>query len=158
MDVVVAVHAAAAVLLIVAGLAKIFSPMPMTELLVSFGLPELPLAVVVIGLVESGFGILALAVGGPLLASAIGVLYLGFFAVVWRALAIGAPSCGCFGRFNSPPSPRHLVSAVGFAAVSFVAVVGRTPVEITAQQPLAGVGFVLGVGVIAGLAMFAFTR
>ena len=61
MDVVVALHVAAALLLIVAGVAKIVRPVPTTDLLASVGLPEVPAAVVVIGVVESVVGVLALA-------------------------------------------------------------------------------------------------
>ena len=82
MDVVVVLHVAAALLLIVAGVAKIVRPVPTTDLLASFGLPEVPAAVVVIGVVESAVGVLALVVGGPLLAAATGALYVGFVAVV----------------------------------------------------------------------------
>lgn len=157
MDVVVALHVAAALLLIVAGVAKMARPVPTTELLVSFGLPEVPAAVVVIGVVESAVGVLALVVGGPLLAAATGVLYLVFLAAAWRALVTGAPTCGCFGRANSPPSWLHIVGNSGFAAASFVAVAGQTPTQVMSEAPANGIGFVLGAGVIAGLALVAFT-
>lgn len=157
MDVVVVLHVAAALLLIVAGLAKILRPAPTAELLTSFGLPEVPAAVAVIGVVESVVGILALAVGGPLWAAATGTLYVGFIIVVGRALATGARSCGCFGRIDSPPSVLHLIGNAGFAVVSFVAAAGRTPAQVMADQPAGGVGFVLGAGVVAGLALVAFT-
>ena len=157
MDVVVVLHVAAALLLIVAGVAKIVRPAPTTDLLASFGLPEVSAVVVVIGVVESVVGILALVVGGPLLAAAIGAVYVGFVAVVWRALVTGATTCGCFGRVNSPPSWLHVVGNAGFAVASFVAAAGRTPAQVMADQPASGIGFVLGSGVIAGLALVAFT-
>lgn len=157
MDVVVTLHVAAALLLIVAGVAKTVRPIPTTDLLASFGLPEAPAAVVVIGLVESAVGVLALVVGGPLFAAATGVLYLAFLAVVWRALVTGAETCGCFGRADSPPSWLHVVGNAGFAVASFVAVAGQMPTQVMADQPASGIGFVLGSGVIAGLALVAFT-
>ena len=157
MDVVVALHVAAALLLIVAGVAKIVRPVPTTDLLASVGLPEVPAAVVVIGVVESAVGVLALVVGGSLLAAATGALYVGFVAVVWRALVTGATTCGCFGRANSPPSWLHVVGNATFAVASFVAVAGQTPTQVMADQPASGIGFVLGSGVIAGLALVAFT-
>ena len=110
MDVVVVLHVAAALLLIVAGLAKVVRPAPAIDLLASLGLPQAAVAVVVIGAVESAAGVLALVVGGPLLAAATGVLYVGFFAVVWRSLAIGAPSCGCF---RSGQLAAVLASSIG---------------------------------------------
>ena len=157
MDVVVLLHVAAALLLIVAGLAKILRPAPTAELLASFGLPEVTAAVVVIGVVESAVGVLALAVGGPLLAAATGTLYAGFIAVVGRSLATGAGSCGCFGRIDTPPSWIHVIGNAVFAVVSFVAAAGRTPTQAMAEQPANGAGFVLAAGVAAGLALAAFT-
>lgn len=157
MDVVIVLHVAAALLLIVAGVAKIVRPVPTTDLLASLGLPEVPAAVVVIGVVESVVGVLALVVGGPLLAAATGALYVGFLAVVWRALVTGATTCGCFGRVNSPPSWLHVVGNAGFAVASFVAVAGKTPTQVMADQLASGIGFVLGAAVIAGLALVAFT-
>ena len=157
MDVVVVLHVAAALLLIVAGLAKILRPVPAAELLASFGLPEVTAAVVVIGVVESAVGVLSLAVGGPLLAVATGTLYVGFIVVVSRALATGAGSCGCFGRIDSPPSWIHVVGNAVFAVASFIAAAGRTPEQVMADQPANGIGFVLAAGVTAGLALAAFT-
>ena len=125
---------------------------------VGFGrFARVPAAVVVIGVVESAVGVLALVVGGPLLAAATGALYVGFVAVIWRALVTGATTCGCFGRVNSPPSWLHVVGNAGFAVTSFVAAAGRTPAQVMADQPASGIGFVLGSGVIAGLALVAFT-
>ncbi|MCQ3806325.1 MAG: hypothetical protein OXB92_15695 [Acidimicrobiaceae bacterium] len=157
MDVVVALHAAAALLLMVAGLAKVLRPVPTAELLASVGLPEVPAAVAAMGVVESVVGVLALVVGGPLLAAATGTLYVGFIVVVGRALATGAESCGCFGRVDSPPSWIHVVGNAVFAVASFVAAAGRTPAQVMAEGPAFGIGFVLAAGVLAGLALVAFT-
>ena len=157
MDVVVVLHVAAALLLIVAGVAKTVRPVPTTGLFASFGLPEVPAAVVVIGVVEAAVGVSALVVGGPLLAVATGTLYVGFIVVVSRALATGAESCGCFGRVDSPPSWIHVLGNAVFAVASFVAAAGRTPAQVMADQPADGIGFVLASGVVAGLALVAFT-
>ncbi|MYH87535.1 MAG: hypothetical protein F4125_02745 [Acidimicrobiaceae bacterium] len=157
MDVVIALHVSAALLLVLAGVAKMFRPVPTTDLLASFGLPKVTALVVAIGAAESSVCIAALVVGGPILAAVTGALYLGFLAVVWRALAVGATTCGCFGRVDSPPSWLHVVGNAGFAVVSFVAVAGDTPMQVMGDQPASGIGFVLGAGVIAGLALVAFT-
>lgn len=157
MDVVVALHAAAALLVLVAGLAKLVRPAPTSQLLATLGLPEHPALTVGIGLGECVVAVAALAVGGPGPAIAVGALYLGFVMVVWRAIAAGAASCGCFGRVDAPPSWIHAVGNLALAAVSFVAVGGDTPVEVMDGQPAGGVGFVLAVGVVAGLALVAFT-
>lgn len=157
MDVAVALHAAAALLLLVAGLAKIVRPAPTTELLATLGLPERRGLTVGIGGFEAAVGVGALAVGGPLPAAATATLYVGFVLVVRRAMAAGADSCGCFGRVDAPPSWVHIVGNAGFGAASFIAIAGDTPVEVMDGQPAGGVGFVLVVGVVAGLALVAFT-
>lgn len=157
MDVVVALHAAAALLLVVAGLAKIVRPAPTTDLLSTLGLPQHPALTIGIGSLECVVGLSALAVGGPLAAAATGALYVGFVLVVWRAMGAGAASCGCFGRVDAPPSWIHIVGNLALAAVSFVAVGGDSPLEVMDDQPAGGVGFVLVVGVLAGLALVSFT-
>jgi hypothetical protein len=157
MDVIVALHAAAALLLLLAGLAKVVRPAPATELLVSLGAPDRDHVAVSIGLVESAVGFAALAIGGAWAAGATGVLYVGFVVVVLRAMAAGATSCGCFGRVDAPPSWIHVVGNAVLAGVSFAAIAGDTAVEVMDDQPAAGIGFVLLVGVIAGLALVAFT-
>lgn len=157
MDVVVALHAAAAVLAVVAGAAKIVRPLPTAELFGSLGLPEDRRLPALLGGAEVVVGVGALAVGGSVAAVAVGVLYTGFAVVVVRALAVGAESCGCFGRAEAPPSWIHVVGNLAFATVSFVAAAADTPVEVMDGQPAAGIGFVVLVGVIAGLALVAFT-
>jgi len=157
MDVLVALHAAAALLLLVAGFAKIVRPAPTTELLVTLGLPAKPAAAIALGVVESLVGVSALAIGGSIVAGATGVLYVGFVVVVWRALAMGATSCGCFGRVDTPPSILHVVGNAALAAVSFAAIAGDSPLEVMDGQPAGGLGFVVLIGVLAGLSLVALT-
>ena len=152
-----ALHASAAVLLVVAGVAKMARPAPTADLLAALGLPGQPAVAATVGLGEVLLGTAALTVGGPLTAAATGLVYLGFTVAVLRALVVGAPSCGCFGRADSPPSWVHVVGDLAFAAVSFAAVAASTPVEVMEGQPAGGVPFVVLVGVIAGLALVAFT-
>jgi len=157
MDVVVAVHAAAALLLLVAGIAKIVRPGPTADLLASLGLPAGERLARGIGVVESAVGIVALGVGGPWPAAATGGFYVAFVVVVVRAIGAGATSCGCFGRVDAPPSWIHVIGNLVLAAVSFAAIGGDTPVEVMDGQPAGGLGFVLLVGVLAGLSLVAFT-
>ncbi len=157
MDLFVGLHAAAALLLLAAGLAKIVRPAPTTDLMATLGVPARPALTIAIGMVEVGVGVLALAIGGPVFAGATGALYAGFVIVVLRALSAGATSCGCFGRVDAPPSWVHVVGNAAFAAVSFVAIVGDAVVDVMDRQPAGGVGFVLLVGVVAGLSLVAFT-
>lgn len=157
MDVVVALHAAAALLLLVAGMAKIVRPAPTTDLLVALGLPGRAEMVVGIGVVEVIVGLGALAVGGPVTAMATGVLYVGFTGAVVRAMRAGAASCGCFGRIDAPPSWLHVGGNAALAALSFVAAGGDAPIDVMDGQPAGGIGFVVLVGVLAGLFLVVFT-
>ena len=158
MDVVIALHAAAAVLLLIAGVAKVARPGPTADLVETLGLPASSLGVRVLGTVELALGAAALAVGGTLIAVAVGVLYAGFGVVVVRALLVGAESCGCFGRAETPPTWFHVVGNIGFAVASFVAASAETtPVEAMEDQAMGGAPYVLLVGVIAGLAAALFT-
>lgn len=157
MDVLVALHSAAALLLLVAGMAKIVRPAPTGDLLTTLGLPGSDAAAAAVGVVEATVGVAALAFGGPVTAALVGAFYVAFGAVVLRAMRAGAVSCGCFGRVDAPPSWIHVIGNAALAAVSFAALAGDTPVEVMEDQPAAGVGFVLLVGVLTGLALVAFT-
>ena len=157
MEVVTALHASAAVLLMVAGVAKLARPEPTLDLLAALGLPRRTGIAVGLGAVETGVGLAALAVGGPVPAAMTGALYVGFTVAVVRGLLVGAPSCGCFGRTDAPPSWVHVIGNLTFAIVSFVAVAGPTPADVMNDQPAGGLPFVVLVGVIAGLALVAFT-
>ena len=162
MDVATALHAAAAALLIVAGVAKLARPTATADLLLALGIPEIgPLgserAAGLLGLAEIVVGVAALGIGGGPLAAAVGGFYVVFALAVLRALAVGAGSCGCFGRVDAPPSWFHVVGNAALAAASFVTVGGDTPVEVMEDQPAGGAGFVVLVGVLAGLAMVLFT-
>lgn len=150
-------HAAAAVLLVIAGLAKVLHPRPTAEMLGTLGLPGVPALAAAIGVGEFALGLLALVVGGPFFAVATGIVYVGFAVVVLRALAVDAPSCGCFGRDDTPPSWIHVVGDLVFAVASFVAAAGSTPLEVMDDQPAGGIPFVIVVGLVAGLAVAAFT-
>lgn len=158
MDVVIAVHAAGAVMLLVAGAAKVSRPLPTADLLAVLGLPARLGPVRALGVVEISLAVTALAVGGPAAAAAVGALFVAFAVVVVRSLALGAASCGCFGRSDTPPSWIHAAGNVVVAIASFAtAAADRTPVDAMRDQPARGAPFVLMVGVLAGLAMAAFT-
>ena len=162
MDVATALHAAAAVLLLLAGAAKVARPSITADLFFSLRMPRLRFLsgeaqAVAIGVVEIGLGMAALAIGGAVTAGIVGVFYVGFTAVVVRALMVGATSCVCFGRAESPPTRIHVAGNVSLAAVSFIAIGGATPLEVMDDQVAGGLGFVILVGVLAGLFLVLFT-
>lgn len=162
MDAATAFYASAAVLLVIAGVAKVVRPATAAALMEDLGAPaggplsgtRLALA---FGVVEGALGLAALVLELPAVAAVVGVLYVVFAFTVWRAMAVGAASCGCFGRVEAPPSWYHVIGNSLFAVAAFLAVAASSPLEVMHSQPAGGVGFVVVVGVLAGLALVAFT-
>ena len=107
-------------------------------------------------------GVGALWLGGPVAASAVGLLYAAFALAVLRALRTGAESCGCFGPLDAPPSRVHVGGNLALAAVSFVAAgADVAPVQAIAQSindsPAVGAALALEIVLMAGLGLVAFT-
>ena len=154
-----ALHASAALLLVVAGAAKLIRPADGFAGLV--GLRTRPVAVRLIGVLEAAAGIAALIAGG-LAAWIVGLLYAAFALVVLRAVLSGADSCGCFGRLDAPPSPIHVAGNLTLAAMSFIAAGAASPpvgalVQAAGESPATGVALAAVVGLLAGLVLVAFT-
>jgi len=110
----------AAVVLAVAGVAKLRRPAPTGLALARLGLPGSDAAVSVLGAVEIVAAAAAAAFGGPLAAPVV-VLYLGFAAVtaaqVRAARTSGTESdCGCFGDRSAPVGPGHVAVNLALAA------------------------------------------
>lgn len=153
-------HGAAALLLVAAGAAKLTTPAEGF-----FGLlgdRSRPALVRLLGAAEIVAGGAALGLGGPVAASAVGVLYGSFAVAVLRARRAGAATCGCFGRLDAPPSRIHVVGNLAMAAVSLVAAGAARPpaqqvVEVLRERPGQGVALAVEVVVLAGLALVAFT-
>jgi hypothetical protein len=118
-------YAAAAVLLLVAGVPKVLDPGPTQRAAEQAGLPSSAAVVRLLGVVEVAVGAAALLLGGPLAAVAVAVAYLGFAAVVARGLVRGdMDSCGCFNGEDSPPSLLHVVLDLGLAAAAVAVALG----------------------------------
>ncbi|MCY3648391.1 MAG: hypothetical protein F4Y99_00950 [Acidimicrobiaceae bacterium] len=160
MSVVSAIHASAAVLLLVAGVAKLARPADGFAGLVGFR--ARPFLVRILGGGEVVAGVGALWLGGPVAASAVGLLYAAFALAVLRALLTGAESCGCFGRLDAPPSRVHVLGNLALAGVSFVAAgADVAPVQAIVQsisdRPAYGAALALEIVLMAGLGLVAFT-
>ena len=160
MSVASAILGSAALLLVAAGAAKLIRPSDGFAGLVGFRVG--PLTVRLLGGVEVAAGAGALWLGGPVAASAVGLLYGLFALAVVRALLAGAESCGCFGRLDTPPSRIHVVANLALAASSFAAagadgaaipVIARALVD----SPAVGAALAVEVVVLAGLALVTFT-
>ena len=160
MSVVSAIHASAAVLLVLAGVAKLSRPAPGWADLLGFR-ARTPV-VRLVGASEAAIGVAALFLGGAA-AWAVGLLYAVFAAVVLRALLAGAGSCGCFGRLDAPPSRIHVLGNLVLAAVSFAAAGAPAPpimqvmVQATGDSPAVGAALAVVVVLLAALVLVSFT-
>ena len=159
MSVVSALHASAALLLVVAGAAKLIRPADGFAGLV--GLRTRPFVVRLLGTVEAVAGMAALIAGG-LAAWIVGLLYAAFALVVLRAVLAGADSCGCFGRLDAPPSLIHVAGNLMLAAMSFTAAGAASPpvtavVQAAGESPATGVALPVVIVLLAGLVLVAFT-
>lgn len=154
-----ALHASAALLLVVAGAAKLNRPADGFAGLV--GWRTRPVAVRLIGALEAAAGMAALIAGG-LAAWIVGLLYAAFAWAVLRAALSGADSCGCFGRLDAPPSLIHVAGNLTLAAMSFIAAGAASPpvgalVRAAGEGPATGVALAAVVVLLAGLVLVAFT-
>lgn len=97
----------AALLLCVAGAAKLRAPGPAAQALASAGLPAVaPAAIRVFAAAELGLGAFAAVHPGRGSAVGLAAIYAGF-AALGQILAARASSCGCFGATEPPASPIH---------------------------------------------------
>ena len=160
MSVASAILASAALLLVAAGAAKLIRPSDGFAGLVGFRVG--PLLVRLVGGVEVAAGAAVLWLGGPVSASAVGLLYGVFALAVGRARLAGAESCGCFGRLDAPPSRIHVVANLALAASSFAAAgADGAAIPVIARalvaSPAIGTALAVEVVVLAGLALVTFT-
>ena len=129
----VGIVSAAALLLVVAGLAKLRDPLPARSAMVAARLPggaavRSPGTARAVGAAELVVGSAALLVGGPVTAALLALSYLLLALMAARLLSVAAGTgCGCFGASGAPISRWHLVMDVGFAAAAAVAVVLPAP-------------------------------
>ena len=154
-------YAAAAVLLLVAGVPKLLDPGPTSRVAQQAGLPSSPAVVRLLGLGEVVVGAAALLVGGTVAALAVALAYLGFAAVVTRGLVRGdMDSCGCFNGDDSPPSVLHVALDLGLAA-SAVAVAlapAQSWPEALLETPAAALVTALLGLTVAGLTYLVMAR
>jgi hypothetical protein len=120
---------APALLLLAAGAAKVADPTRTVGALRALGWPASPALVRAGAAGEAVLGASALVVGGPVAAGLVVASFLGFAAFVAGALRAGTAvgSCGCFGREDTPPRPRHVAVDVALAAAAAVALAGGSP-------------------------------
>ena len=113
--------AAAAVVLCVAGVAKLRAPATASAALASLGAPTSPVAVRVLGVLELGCGCWCLIPPGRVPAACAAVAYATFAVLAWL-LARRHESCGCFGESELPASlAQSLLSAALSATCALAA-------------------------------------
>ncbi len=108
--------AAAALVLCVAGIAKIRSPRAATGALSSLGVGAVPGLVRALGALELLLGCYSLIAPGVETAAAMAAAY-AVFAVVARLLVSRRASCGCFGESELPASMTQSLLSAGLAAL-----------------------------------------
>ena len=140
MDLLAAPYVAAALLLVVAGVAKAMEPLPLARALRVSGIPvsgRLLTPLVRVGAVlEALVGGAAVVAPSLVSAALLAASYAAFTAFVVRALRSGSPlaTCGCFGAADTPPTAVHALTTAGLAAVA--AVVATSPAELALTPAL----------------------
>lgn len=114
---------AAALLLVVAGVAKIVRPESTVGALHSVSAPASTWSVRILGAGEIALGAAALIIGGVVVDTLVAVAYAAFltFVLVARRHGGAVASCGCFGREDTPPTGAHVIVttlAVGVAMMA----------------------------------------
>lgn len=125
----------AALLLVVAGAAKVVDPSRTVGALRAVGWPAGGLLVRVGAGVELVLGAGALVWSARPLGMMVGASYLGFAVFVLGALRAGAPvgTCGCFGQADTPPRASHVVVDALLAAGAIGAAVSGAPALLDAS-------------------------
>lgn len=134
-----------AAVIAVGGVAKLLTPDASASMLRSIALPGGTVAARLSGAVEVAIGLGAVLWGGRPAAAAVAAAYAVFTAVVVAARRSGASSCGCFGSVAAPPSGLHVAVNAASCLVALAAVAAGPPslVDVLADQPLAGVPYLV---------------
>ena len=158
-DLIGALLAVAAAVLVVAGLAKLRHPAAAAAALKATDLPGGAAAVRAVAALEVGAGLLCLAHPTPAACAALALAYAGLAGFVLRAWRAPEPlaSCGCAGSDReSPPHPLHAAIDLLLAAVGVAAMLGSStaPLEL-ATGPVEAAVLVLGIGAAVALVLAA---
>jgi hypothetical protein len=138
-----------AAVIAVGGLTKVAAPDPFATTLRALQLPGGRTAARVSGVAEVVIGVGAIVVGGRAAALVVAATYAVFALVVVAARRAGAESCGCFGAAAAPPSTVHVVVNATSAAIALMAAVEGPVglVDVLAEQPLAGIPYLMTIAV-----------
>lgn len=148
---------AVATVLGVAGVLKLARPEATVAALGTARLPGSALAVRALAVTEIAVAAAALAFGTALTAALLAIYYAGFAAFTWLLLhrAGTAASCGCFGETEAPTPTTwfHVAMNLVAAVLALSAVIWPTGglLDVLAEQPLAGIPFLVLTGLCAWL-------
>lgn len=148
--------AAGALVLCIAGIAKLRAPAVAASALSAAGVPVGSLAVRAFALVELGLGmwcLLAPAVPGLIL---LGSLYAGFAALT-LVLVRRRSACGCFGDGGAPASIVQSIVSLALALAAFAAVAWPPPSLLT-KSPASGAVLSIGIAGSAYAIVLAYTQ
>jgi hypothetical protein len=126
--------ASLALLVVVAGAAKLQAPGPTSAALIALGAPDARAAVLArsLGALEVAVGLWALLLGGTAPALALAALHLGFAGVTASLRRRPTVPCGCFGAQDAPATTTGLVVNLASAGVAVAAAVWPVPSVVTA--------------------------
>lgn len=170
MDALAGPYLASALLLVVAGVAKLRDPLPLVRALRSARLPAPVAGVRLAAAAEVVLGLTAVLRGGRVPAVLVAASYAVFTGFVLLARRRGGvlASCGCFGRADTPPTTVHVVvtGALALLAAGVALAPLGTLTEVLAAGPGAGLPLVLATltvavlvhGVLGLLPMLRVTR
>lgn len=152
---------AAALLVAVAGAAKVARPASARVALRAAGLPSAAAMVRALGLVELVLAGTVLFVAGRVGGALVAAAYLAFaaFAAHLAHHSRRAVPCGCFGSSSAPVGRLHVVLNLAIAAVGLAAMADPPDrlTDVVVATPWAGVPFLGFTAVLAGLLLVAFT-
>jgi hypothetical protein len=141
-----------ALLLGLAGFAKVRRPGPSSVMLRAAGVPGAPLAARAIAIAEIGVLVAALVLPGRLAGGVVAVVFAGLTAgAAVGARRAGDQSCGCFGDEGPPLGPRHIATNLAAAlAAAGAAIVGPTSLpRLASHRPGLALVDLLLAGVLA---------
>jgi len=155
MDALAGPYLASAILLVIAGAAKVRDPLPLVRALRSARLPAPVAAVRLVAGAEVALGLAAALLGGRVTATLVAASYAAFTGFVLLARSRGGvlASCGCFGRADTPPTTGHVVvtGALALLAAAVAAAPLGTLADLLAAGPGAGLPLVLATVTVAVL-------
>ena len=150
-----------AVLLVIAGAAKLRNPQLAHAALETAGLPGGIAAVRLAGAVEIAVGAVCIVRPDRVAELGLAALYLIFAVVVARQIRSGSEpgSCGCLGGIDAPPAWAHVGLNLAATAVGCAAAIAGTSglLQLAAAHPVGGLVVLVGTTFATRLAIVVFT-